>query len=44
MPMSILEAMSYYNYVISTNVGNIASILDNGECGVIIQPGDKKAL
>ena len=44
MPMSILEAMSYYNYVISTNVGNIASILDNGECGAIIQPGDKKAL
>jgi len=44
MPMSILEAMSYYNYVISTNVGDIPSVLENGKCGVIIQPGDKATL
>lgn len=44
MPMSILEAMSYGIPVVSTMVGGIPELVTEGECGFLIQPGDKKAL
>lgn len=43
LPISILEAMSYGKPIISTNVGGIPEIVDN-QNGIIIEPGDKKAL
>lgn len=43
LPISILEAMSYSMPIISTNVGGIPEIV-NEENGILIQPGDKKAL
>lgn len=44
MPMSVLEAMAYKNIVISTNVGGIPEIIENGYNGFLIEPGDKKEL
>lgn len=44
LPISILEAMSYKLPIISTNVGGIPEILENGKNGFLIEPGDKKAL
>lgn len=43
LPISILEAMSYSMPIISTNVGGIPEIV-NEKNGILIQPGDKKAL
>lgn len=44
MPMSVLEAMAYKNIVISTNVGGVPEIIENGYNGFLIEPGDKKEL
>lgn len=44
MPISILEAMSYKNVIISTNVGGIPEIIDNGREGILIEPGNIKQL
>lgn len=44
LPMSVLEAMSYSLPVITTNVGGIPELIQNGENGILITPGDKKAL
>ncbi len=40
MPMSVLEAMSYGLATITTEVGGIPQIIQNGENGVFITPGD----
>ncbi|MBR3897734.1 MAG: glycosyltransferase family 4 protein [Bacilli bacterium] len=40
LPMSILEAMSYGVPVISTNVGDIPSVIANNENGFLFEPGD----
>jgi len=44
LPISILEAMSYSLPVISTKVGGIPEILENGENGYIMEPGDNEAI
>jgi len=44
LPMSILEAMSAGLPVISTTVGGIPDMIDNGKEGWLIQPGDISAL
>ena len=44
MPISILEAMSYSLPVISTNVGGIPDIMQDGINGYMIKPGDKEGL
>lgn len=44
LPISLLEAMAYSKAIISTNVGGIPSILQNGYNGFLIEPGDKIAL
>ncbi|MBO4721819.1 MAG: glycosyltransferase family 4 protein [Muribaculaceae bacterium] len=40
LPLSILEAMSYRKPVISTPVGGIPSMIDDGVNGFLIKPGD----
>lgn len=44
MPMSILEAMSYSIPVVSTYVGGIPEIINNGVDGLLLEPGNKEAL
>lgn len=44
VPISILEAMSFGKPIISTNVGGIPEIVENNSNGLLISPGDKKAL
>jgi glycosyltransferase involved in cell wall biosynthesis len=44
VPISILEAMSFGKPIISTNVGGIPEVVENGVNGVLVTPGDKKAL
>lgn len=44
LPMAILEAMSLGKCVISTKVGGIPELINNGENGFIIQPGNKPEL
>ena len=40
MPMSILEAMSYSVPVISTLVGGVPELIEDGETGILVNPGD----
>ena len=40
LPLSILEAMSYQKLVISTPVGGIPSMIEDGVNGFLITPGD----
>jgi glycosyltransferase involved in cell wall biosynthesis len=44
MPMSILEAMSYGLSVISTYVGSIPELIQDGVNGYLIEPGDVETL
>jgi glycosyltransferase involved in cell wall biosynthesis len=44
LPICILEAMALGMPVISTNVGGIPEVLDNGRCGILLKPGDVPAL
>jgi glycosyltransferase involved in cell wall biosynthesis len=43
-PLSILEGMAAETAVISTSVGDIPSMLDGGEAGVLLKPGDNEGL
>lgn len=43
LPVSILEAMSYGQYVISTEVGGIPEIV-KGDIGELLAPGDRESL
>ena len=44
MPVSILEAMSYAMPIITTDVGGIPEIVNHNVNGIVIKPGDKRAL
>lgn len=44
LPFTLLEAMSYGLPVISTPVGAIPELVEEGENGIIIPPGDHEAL
>jgi glycosyltransferase involved in cell wall biosynthesis len=44
VPICLLEGFSYHLPAISTCVGGIPEILEDGKNGIMIQPGDKKAL
>lgn len=44
VPISILEAMSCGMPIISTNVGGIPEVVENGVNGLLIAPGDRKAI
>lgn len=43
LPISILEAMSYGNAIISTPVGGIPEVVDSSN-GILVRPGDKDAI
>ena len=43
LPVSILEAISYGQYIISTKVGGIPEIV-NGDIGELLTPGDRESL
>ena len=40
MPMSVLDAMGYGLPIVSTNVGGIPKLVQNGQNGVCCEPGD----
>lgn len=44
LPISILEAMSYGLPILSTPVGGIPEIVENGVNGYLFQPGDKNGI
>ncbi len=44
LPVSILEAMSYGMPVVASRIGGIPDIIDEGETGLMITPGDIAAL
>lgn len=44
LPVSILEGMSYGLPILSTNVGGIPSIVENGRNGLTCAPGDTRQL
>jgi len=44
MPRSILEAMSYGLPVIATNVNAIPELIEDGNTGILIEPGDANTL
>jgi len=44
MPMVILEAMAHGLPVVATRVGAVPLLVEEGETGFLVQPGDKQAL
>uniref|UniRef100_A0AB33IRM7 Glycosyltransferase family 4 protein n=2 Tax=unclassified Prevotella TaxID=2638335 RepID=A0AB33IRM7_9BACT len=44
LPLTIIESMQHGVACISTNVGAIPSVIDEGETGFVIAPGDSDAL
>ena len=43
-PYSIMEAMSYGKPVIGSNIGGIPELIQNGETGILFEPGNAKDL
>ena len=43
-PLSILEAMSAGLPVVATNVGGVSEQIDDGESGILIDPGNSEQL
>lgn len=44
LPIAILEAMAYSHPVISTPVGGIPEVIETGKNGMLVPPGDTKAI
>jgi glycosyltransferase involved in cell wall biosynthesis len=44
MPISLLEAMSAGAPAVATDVGGVGQVLQNGETGLLVPPGDPAAL
>jgi glycosyltransferase involved in cell wall biosynthesis len=44
MPMSVLDAMGYALPVVSTNVGGIPKLVQDGRNGKLCTPGDRRAM
>lgn len=44
LPIAILEAMAYSHPVISTPVGGIPEVIETGKNGMLVLPGDTKAI
>ncbi len=44
LPNSLLEAMASECAIIATNVGAIPDVIQSGENGILIEPGDTKNL
>jgi glycosyltransferase involved in cell wall biosynthesis len=40
IPISVLEAMSLEKTVVSTNVGGMKEIIENGISGILVEPGN----
>lgn len=44
MPISVLEAMCMERPIVATDVGSNSMMLDNGRCGLLVQPNDPHAM
>jgi glycosyltransferase involved in cell wall biosynthesis len=44
LPLAVLEAMHLGRPIVSTAVGDLPSVLGNGDAGVLVPPGDVAAL
>ena len=44
LPLSLLEAMASRAAVVATRVGDVPDVLEDGECGIIVEPHDSHAL
>lgn len=43
-PRTVIEAMARRLPIVATDVGDVAELLDNGRCGVLVPAGDVEAL
>ncbi len=43
-PMSVLESLAYARPVIGTRIGGIPELIDDGQDGLIVEPGDREQL
>lgn len=44
LPITLLEAMSVGLPIVASRVGAIPKLLDNGDCGTLIEPGSDESL
>jgi glycosyltransferase involved in cell wall biosynthesis len=44
LPVALLEAMAYGKAVVATTVGGVPDVVDHGEDGLLVPPGDTRVL